>query len=112
MSNELIILFLVSEGSITASTYPLAAAVYGFATASLYSSIFSFRFKFLSSASSISFLNIILAAPSGPITAISAVGHANTISAPSSLLHIAMYEPPYAFLVITVTFGTVASEYA
>ena len=36
----------------------------------------------------------ISAAPSAPITAISAVGHATTRSAPSSLQHMAMYAPP------------------
>ena len=56
-----------------------------------------------------SFLNMMFAAPFGPITAISDDGHANTMSAPSSLLHIPIYDPPYAFLVISVTFGTVAS---
>src|SRR5664280_1406686 len=53
-----------------------------------------------------------LAAPSAPITAISADGRANTKSAPRSRHDIAMYAPPYALRRITVTLGTVHSEKA
>ena len=55
---------------------------------------------------------ILLAAPAEPITAISAVGQANTKSACKWLEHMAMYPPPYALRKITVILGTVASEYA
>ena len=42
----------------------------------------------------ISFLNTTLAAPAGPITAISAVGQARTISPPRCFEHMAIYAPP------------------
>ena len=48
-------------------------------------------------------------APSGPITAISAVGHARLISVRICFDPITQYAPPYALRVITVIFGTVAS---
>ncbi len=63
-------------GSITMSTMPRIAAWYGVAKLSMYSSVFAFT--------SGSFLKMMLAAPAGPITAISAVGHAITWSAPKS----------------------------
>src|SRR5699024_10214643 len=78
MSKADISLGLVLLGTITSSTKPLDAAIYGFATVFLYSSIFSDLVLTGSSDSFISCLNIILAAPSGPITAISAFGQANT----------------------------------
>ena len=53
-----------------------------------------------------------LTAPSEPITAISAVGHAKFASVRMCLLAMTQYAPPYAFRVITVTFGTVASANA
>ena len=49
-------------------------------------------------------------APSGPITAISAVGHARFRSPRMCLLFITQYAPPYALRVMTVIFGTVASQ--
>ena len=61
-------------------------------------------------AASISLRKTISAAPSAPMTAISAVGQATTRSAPRSLPHIARYAPPYALRRITVIFGTVAAE--
>ena len=48
-------------------------------------------------------------APSGPMTATSAVGHATLKSARMCLEDMTSYAPPYAFRVITVSFGTVAS---
>ena len=51
-------------------------------------------------------------APSGPITAISALGHAKFTSVRMCLLDMTQYAPPYAFRVITVSFGTVASANA
>src|SRR5665648_614535 len=72
ISNALINLGLVCLGTNTSSTNPLCAAIYGFATVSLYSAILLFLVSTGSSESFISFLNIIFAAPSGPITAISA----------------------------------------
>ena len=56
------------------------AATYGFKKASLYSSIFFFRVLVLFLAFRSSFLCNILTAPSAPITAISADGHAITLS--------------------------------
>ena len=49
-------------------------------------------------------------APSTPITAISAVGHAKFRSPRTCLLLMTSYAPPYALRVMTVTFGTVASQ--
>ena len=46
------------------------------------------------------------------MTAISAVGHAKFKSARICLEAITSYAPPYAFLVITVSLGTDASENA
>ena len=48
-----------------------------------------------------------LTAPSGPITAISAVGHAKLMSVRMCLLAITQYAPPYALRAITVTFEDV-----
>ncbi len=53
-----------------------------------------------------------LTAPSGPITATSAVGHATLKSARMCFDDMTSYAPPYALRVITVSFGTVASAYA
>ena len=53
-----------------------------------------------------------LTAPSGPITAISAVGQATLTSARMCFELMTSYAPPYALRVITVSFGTVASPYA
>ena len=62
--------------------------------------------------SAISFRKRISTAPFGPITAISAVGHA-TLKSPRMCLELmTSYAPPYALRVITVSFGTVASQYA
>src|SRR2546422_768567 len=55
---------------------------------------------------------MIWTAPSGPMTAIAAVGHAKLKSARMCFDAITSYAPPYAFRVITVSLGTVASEYA
>ena len=51
-------------------------------------------------------------APSGPMTAISAVGNAKFTSARMCFDAITSYAPPYALRVMTVTFGTVASANA
>ena len=51
-------------------------------------------------------------APSGPITATSAVGQATLTSARMCFELMTSYAPPYALRVITVSFGTVASAYA
>src|SRR2546428_4960155 len=51
-------------------------------------------------------------APSGPRTASSAEVHAKLKSPGMCFEHMTSYAPPYAFGVITVTFGTVASLYA
>ena len=51
-------------------------------------------------------------APSGPMTAISAVGQANDTSARRCLEFMTRYAPPYAFRVMTVMRGTVASANA
>ncbi len=84
----------VSAGSIMSSTSLRPAATYGFENVSRYSSTSSLRRAAWSSAASISLRNTISAAPSAPITAISAVGHASTRSAPSPREHMAMYAPP------------------
>jgi hypothetical protein len=55
---------------------------------------------------------MMLTAPSAPITAISAVGHARLMSPRMCLLLMTSYAPPYALRVMTVSFGTVASAYA
>jgi hypothetical protein len=60
----------------TPSMNPRSAAMYGVANFSWYCPISSARAATGSSAFSICFLNTMLTAPSGPITAISAVGHA------------------------------------
>ncbi len=51
-------------------------------------------------------------AATAPITATSAVGQAKTFVAPSDLEFIAIYAPPYAFLVTSVTRGTTHSPNA
>ena len=51
-------------------------------------------------------------APSGPITAISAIGQAKFASVRMCFEAITQYAPPYALRVITVIFGTVASANA
>ncbi len=51
-----------------------------------------------------------LTAPSAPMTAISAVGHAKFMSPRMCLLLMTSYAPPYALRVMTVTLGTVASQ--
>ena len=51
-------------------------------------------------------------APSAPITATSAVGHAKLKSARTCFELMTSYAPPYALRVMTVTFGTVHSAYA
>ena len=55
---------------------------------------------------------MMLTAPSGPITATSAVGQAKLKSARMCFELITSYAPPYALRVITASFGTVASQYA
>src|SRR5579875_56269 len=69
---------LVCAGSMISSIIPLDAASYGFANFSLYSFIsFVLNFSLSSSVASANWsLYIMLTAASGPITAISAVGHA------------------------------------
>src|SRR4029079_17055008 len=56
--------------------------------------------------------NTMFTAPSGPITATSAVGHAKLKSARMCFELMTSYAPPYALRVITASFGTVASQYA
>ena len=51
-------------------------------------------------------------APSGPITATSAVGQAKLKSARMCFELMTSYAPPYALRMITVSFGTVASQKA
>ena len=60
---------------------PRSAAAYGVENLSRYSLISSCFFDTGSAAFSISLRNTTLTAPSAPITAISAVGHANETSA-------------------------------
>src|ERR1041385_7448127 len=57
-------------------------------------------------------LKRISTAPRGPITAISADGHAKLTSPRMCRELITSYAPPYALRVITVSLGTVASQYA
>ncbi|OGR16765.1 MAG: hypothetical protein A2559_00185 [Deltaproteobacteria bacterium RIFOXYD2_FULL_66_9] len=59
-----------------------------------------------------SFRKMMFTAPSGPITAISAVGKAKLTSARMCLEAMTSYAPPYALRVMTVTLGTVASAKA
>src|SRR6185312_15991076 len=55
---------------------------------------------------------MISTAPFGPMTAISAVGHA-TLKSPRMCFELmTSYAPPYALRVMTVSLGTVASQYA
>ena len=62
---HLLFLTLVVEGSITSSTYPLAAAIYGFENFPCIRQSFVFLLATGSAAVVISFLKIIFAAPSG-----------------------------------------------
>src|SRR5690349_715600 len=100
----------VRDGAITSSTYPRSAAVNGFANRSRYSSTSSARRVSGSSAASSSLRKTMLTAPSGPITATSAVGQAKLKSAPTCLELMTSYAPPYALRVITASFGTDASQ--
>src|SRR5450755_817162 len=84
----------VSEGSMMSSTRPRAAETYGVENVSRYSCTSSAFLATGSSAAAISLRKTTPAAPWAPITAISAVGQANTRSAPRSLPHIARYAPP------------------
>src|ERR1039457_7121988 len=68
----------VSDGSMMSSTRPRAAETYGVEKVSRYTWTSSARLATGSSASAISLRKTTPAAPSAPITAISAVGHANT----------------------------------
>src|SRR5207248_7435528 len=66
----------VSRGWMTSSMNPRPAAIYGFANFARNSATLSARTAAGSAAESSSRLYRMLTAPSGPITAISAVGHA------------------------------------
>ena len=55
---------------------------------------------------------MMLTAPSGPMTAVSACGQAKLKSAPRCFEFMTTYAPPYALRVMTVSFGTVASANA
>src|SRR5690606_9129364 len=74
ISSERMILARVSSGRITSSMYPSSAALKGLANFSRYSASSSTRRAAGSLASWSSLRNTMLTAPSGPITAISAVG--------------------------------------
>src|SRR5436305_374413 len=91
---------LVSRGSIMSSRYPRAAATYGCANFSRYSSILASVAAAGSLLSRISLRKRISTAPFGPITAISAVGQATLKSPRMCLELITSYAPPYAFRVI------------
>ena len=111
----------VSRGRITASTYPRSAATYGLANRSRNSYLLLARRcpylmpAFLAQrALSCSRLfhhccrsrpYTMLTAPSAPITAISAVGHAKFRSVRMCLELITQYAPPYALRVITSQLG-------
>src|SRR5256712_7062356 len=111
-SRYLINTSLVSEGSMTSSTYPLPAAMYGLLNFSRYS-LTSFLFSATASfALAISLRKIMLIAASGPITAISAEGQARFTSARICFLPRTSYAPPYAFLTLQVNLGTQAWQYA
>src|SRR5262249_12709387 len=84
----------VSRGSMTSSTYPRSAAWYGLRNRSSYSTINSARRASGSEAASISLRKMMLTAPSAPITAISADGHANAMSAPIDFEFMTTYAPP------------------
>ena len=75
-----------------------------------YSATSRFRSATGSSAVAIWSLKMMLTAPSAPITAISAVGHAKFMSPRTCLELMTSYAPPYALRVMTETFGTVASQ--
>ena len=80
------------------------------------SKLFHFSFRNFARSSPDAALNSRLytmsTAPSGPITAISAEGHAKLASVRICFEAITQYAPPYALRVITVIFGTVASANA
>jgi len=78
----------VIRGGITSSMNPRAAATYGLANFSRNSATSSARYAAGSAASSISRRYRTLTAPSGPITAISAVGQAKFTSVRMCLLAI------------------------
>ena len=78
----------------TSSTYPRSAAVYGLAKRSLYSAISSARRASGSAAFSSSCRKTMLTAPSGPITATSAVGQATLKSARMCFEDMTSYAPP------------------
>src|SRR4029434_8039294 len=65
-----------------------------------------------SDAASISLRKMMPTAPCGPITAISADGHANARSEPIDFESMTTYAPPYPLRVMICTRGTVASQYA
>src|SRR5512147_1827956 len=100
----------VSRGSITSSTYPRLAAEYGLANLAVYSAVKRASAAVGSGDLVISSLKRISTAPLGPMTAISAVGHARLRSPRMCLELMTSYAPPYAFRVITVSLGTVASQ--
>src|SRR3989449_8760456 len=62
-----------------------------------------------SAALEISFRKMMLVPPPGPITLISAVGHATITSGSYARPHMTKYPAPYALRSTTVSFGTVAS---
>src|SRR3990172_9695278 len=76
----------VSLGSMTSSTYPRLAAMYGFANRAVYSSVSRRRSEAGSAAAAISSRKMMLTAPSTPITAISALGQARLMSPRMCLL--------------------------
>ena len=83
--NESITTFLVSLGLIILSIKPNCAAISGLLNLSLYSATnFDFSSSLLSAAAN-SLQCIMSTAPSAPITAISPLGHANNLSAPSPI---------------------------
>src|SRR5438128_955163 len=62
-----------------------------------------------SAALEISFRKMMLVRPSGPITLISAVGHATITSVSYARPHMTKYPAPYALRSTTVSFGTVVA---
>ena len=70
----------MAAGSMTSSMKPWPAAMNGFITVSRNSSTFSCRLAARSSAAAMSRRKMMLAAPSAPMTAISALGNASTRS--------------------------------
>src|SRR5439155_1748294 len=89
-----------------------SAPTYGLANFSRYSRVFSSLKAAASTACSSSRRYRMFTAPSGPITAIPAVGYAKFASPRMCLEDMTQYAPPYALRVMTVSFGTVASQYA